>query len=84
MNRRTNSLACAASASAATGLDGIFFKISIIGMTRPGVKIGFGVVVRTLILISYAQGDGCAKGHTHLKARLDLDEIFFITLGDVR
>jgi len=47
---------------------------------RPWVEVGFGIVVRALVLVLDKQADWSSKGDSMLDTRLKLDEIFFVTL----
>lgn len=76
----TNSFARATAPPSAACFDAIFLQVGVIGVTRPRVKIGLGVIVRALVLVLDKQTDRRAQCHPALRPRLEMHEILFIPL----
>ena len=79
---RTNGFSGAAPTASAARLDAILLKVSIISVTGPGVEIGLSVIVRPLVLILDEEANGGSESDPVLCARLNLHEIFLISLSD--
>lgn len=76
----TDSLASTAATATATGLDAVLLEVGIIGMARPRVEVGLGIVVRALIFVLDKETNGCAQGDAMFDTRLDVDEILLVSL----
>lgn len=57
----TDGFAGTATSSTAAGLEAILLQVGIIGVTGAGVEVGFGVVMRPLVLVLHEETDRCAE-----------------------
>lgn len=76
----TDSFAGTASSTTATGFYAVFFEVGPVCVTRPRVKIGLGIVLWTMILVLDEETDWCAESDTVLNPRLNMHQIFFVSL----
>lgn len=78
--RFTDGLTSTATATSTACLDAVFFEVSVVCVTRAGVEVCFGIVLWALILIFDKEPNRCSESNPMLDSRLDLDQVFFISL----
>lgn len=80
----TNGLAGTAASTTAAGLDAILLEVGVVGVTRPGVEISLGIIMRALILVLDEESNRRAQCHAVLNTRLEVNEILLVTLFAVQ
>jgi len=76
----TDSFSSTATASSTAGLDTVFLQVRVIGVTRPGIEICFGVVLGSLIFVFHKECNGRSERHAVFEAGLKVNQVFFVTL----
>jgi hypothetical protein len=80
MNRLTDGFTGTGSSATAAGLYTILLKIGIVSVTGPRIEIGFGVIVRPLILVLDEKGNRSSKSDSMLETRLKMDKVLLVSL----
>ena len=78
----TDSFAGTASTASAACLYTVLLEICVIGVAGTRVQVGFGIVMRSLILVLNEQSNRGSEGNAMLSPGLDLNKVLLVSLAN--